>query len=622
LKPILEEQLHVEEELKRQSLLQQREESTLPAPTGEEGGDTAEEAEFEEIKQLVQPKKKLPPALFNLLKSFIQTVESKRQFTVSSVTAGLILTILFEIKLLAIALCLVLMTIQVPDNDIMLFLKEYLPQEKVITQRKKIPSSSSATVPRVPKSVSSSVVAIVPRANFSGVWKRGKLVNFEEFAAAQGASYVQRKLASSMTMTHTITMDPALTVMRLQEKGGPISNDALLVIGGEGVEVSLGPKTYLDRAVWDSPDVLRVTRLILPDRDHELIMVRRLESNGQVIRQDQTYHNFATGVRVDATSYFDLQGPSPNPLPASVHLKHTATGPESDDPDATEVTEEKQVTETPALPSTVSKDKRDLSGVWVRSRTHNVDSYVGAQGAGFVQRKLAVSVAMTHTITMNPPDLTAFRLQERGGPLDSDITYSINTAPIATQIMKRNFMDTVVWIPDSNPPTLVVTRVHEDQDFTLVHKRYIDEDEVGGGGEPTLVLVAKHIDHATGTETVGTSWYRYSGPSPNPPPHASGVQLTPSASTPPQVSPSPAPTSPLPSIAESLSETDLETATTAAAPPVPTPAAPQTADTAVATPPVASALVKASPSKSGGAKEAEASSGGGMPKRMLSMTLK
>jgi hypothetical protein len=59
---------------------------------------------------------------------------------------------------------------------------------------------------------------------------------------------------------------------------------------------------------------------------------------------------------------------------------------------------------------------------------------IGAQGAGFVQRKLAVSVAMTHIITMNPPELTAFRLQEKGGPLDSDISYSLDMMPMATQV--------------------------------------------------------------------------------------------------------------------------------------------------------------------------------------------
>jgi hypothetical protein len=55
--------------------------------------------------------------------------------------------------------------------------------------------------------------------NMTGVWKRVKLDNYENFLAAQGASYVQRKLAMSISMTHTITMDDACTVIRLQEKG-------------------------------------------------------------------------------------------------------------------------------------------------------------------------------------------------------------------------------------------------------------------------------------------------------------------------------------------------------------------------------------------------------------------
>eukprot|EP00604_Paraphysomonas_vestita_P000457 CAMPEP_0174826044 /NCGR_PEP_ID=MMETSP1107-20130205/43438_1 /TAXON_ID=36770 /ORGANISM="Paraphysomonas vestita, Strain GFlagA" /LENGTH=733 /DNA_ID=CAMNT_0016058409 /DNA_START=2773 /DNA_END=4974 /DNA_ORIENTATION=- len=408
---------------------------------------------------------------------------------------------------------------QVPDNEIMKSLKLYLPQEK-ITKKKKVSTQKISTPAASTKTSSSSSsvksTTIVPKANFSGVWKRGKIVNFEEFAAAQGASYVQRKLASSMTMIHTITMDNELTVIRIQEKGGPITNDALLVIGGDSIEVPVGPKTYLDTATWDSPDVLRVVRLFLPDRDHELIMIRRLENDGKTIRQDQTYHNFGTGVRVDATSYFDYQGPSPNPLPTTVRLKSL----EAEIPEDTKSKQQEQEKQQEKQQLQQS-NKRDLSGVWIRTRTHNVDSYVGAQGAGFVQRKLAVSVAMTHTITMNPPDLTAFQLQEKGGPLDSDIIYTVDTMPMSTQIMKRNFMDTVTWLPDSNPPTLLVTRIHEDNDFSLIHKRYIEEDDASG--EPTLVLVAKHVDHATGTETVGTSWFKYSGPSPNPPPKPSGI---------------------------------------------------------------------------------------------------
>jgi hypothetical protein len=102
---------------------------------------------------------------------------------------------------------------------------------------------------------------VKPVANFSGVWKRGKVVNLEallgkrvcislhcrcvdasfsesvytcvpllqhalqcidslsisaSLSAEQGLAYVQRKLALSMVMVHTITQDDDLTVFRLQ----------------------------------------------------------------------------------------------------------------------------------------------------------------------------------------------------------------------------------------------------------------------------------------------------------------------------------------------------------------------------------------------------------------------
>jgi hypothetical protein len=105
--------------------------------------------------------------------------------------------------------------------------------------------------------------SVKPVANFSGVWKRGKVVNLEallgkrvcislhcrcvdasfsesvyacvpllqhtlqcidflslslsaSLSAEQGLAYVQRKLALSMVMVHTITQDDGLTVFRLQ----------------------------------------------------------------------------------------------------------------------------------------------------------------------------------------------------------------------------------------------------------------------------------------------------------------------------------------------------------------------------------------------------------------------
>jgi len=63
------------------------------------------------------------------------------------------------------------------------------------------------------------------RHDFSGTWKRGNTENFEAFVGAQGAGYVQRKLAASMQLTHIITMDgpPYNAQIRLQEKGGSLS---------------------------------------------------------------------------------------------------------------------------------------------------------------------------------------------------------------------------------------------------------------------------------------------------------------------------------------------------------------------------------------------------------------
>ena len=63
---------------------------------------------------------------------------------------------------------------------------------------------------------SSSAAALT---DFTGLWKRVKTTNFEEIVGAQGASYVQRKLAASLTVMHTITMNPpTLDMFRLQVK--------------------------------------------------------------------------------------------------------------------------------------------------------------------------------------------------------------------------------------------------------------------------------------------------------------------------------------------------------------------------------------------------------------------
>lgn len=44
------------------------------------------------------------------------------------------------------------------------------------------------------------------KSNFSGVWKRFKTINYEEFVAVQGAGFIQRNMAVNIPLTHTITM--------------------------------------------------------------------------------------------------------------------------------------------------------------------------------------------------------------------------------------------------------------------------------------------------------------------------------------------------------------------------------------------------------------------------------
>jgi hypothetical protein len=57
------------------------------------------------------------------------------------------------------------------------------------------------------------------RLDLSGVWKRVKVENYENFLGAQGATFVQRKLASSLPLVHTFSFSKDLMAFNLVEKG-------------------------------------------------------------------------------------------------------------------------------------------------------------------------------------------------------------------------------------------------------------------------------------------------------------------------------------------------------------------------------------------------------------------
>ena len=186
------------------------------------------------------------------------------------------------------------------------------------------------------------------RQDYSGVWKRFKTENYEEFIGAQGAGFMQRKLAASIALTHTITMSADLDLFRLQENGGPICTDWTYAVGS-GPDCALGGlhdgnpnpqaaggdranlaaqedltvfqkgKEFLDTAFWIPENILKVVKHSAPDRKYSLSVHRFLATDaerGRVMRVQAVYAEPGPGgKRVKANSYFEYAGPSPNPPP-------------------------------------------------------------------------------------------------------------------------------------------------------------------------------------------------------------------------------------------------------------------------------------------------------------------
>lgn len=120
------------------------------------------------------------------------------------------------------------------------------------------------------------------RLDLSGIWKRVKVENYEAFLGAQGATFVQRKLASSLPLVHTFTMSKDLMVFNLTEKGGPIDSNFNFTVNGPAVATTLAKSTFLDTVTWEDGK-LKVVKLRTPDKSYELKTYRWLEDNGNTI---------------------------------------------------------------------------------------------------------------------------------------------------------------------------------------------------------------------------------------------------------------------------------------------------------------------------------------------------
>jgi len=326
----------------------------------------------------------------------------------------------------------------------------------------------------------------VNHPDFSGVWKRSQVRdnNLAQFIAAQGGSTLQQKLAFTMPFTHTITMDLARTTIRLQEKCGPVDTDVTYAIHGPPLAVpAASPSTtvYSDRFLWETVvnpnrastanlDVLICKRAV--GKEYEIITSRSFvdtipsglgapttpttpnpDNNDQIMKVESIFRSSKSGVAdITTVALYTFVSPSPHAPPAettyctpsvtssTVHLLQAS----EEAPRAKKVKKDRPAGAVKEKKSEVPHGRHDLTGVWVRSKQVNFEAFVGAQGAGWAQRKLAAAVPITHYISMDA-SLRAMRLQEKGGPLDIDNSFTCGDDYTPNQIIKNLFRGRIYW---------------------------------------------------------------------------------------------------------------------------------------------------------------------------------
>ena len=220
--------------------------------------------------------------------------------------------------------------------------------------------------------------------------------------------------------------------------------------------------------------------------------------------QSLTHVDLKTNKETTAHSWFAYQGPSPNQTPASVNPAD-----EGDDAEETAVPADTATTGT-ATANAGGAKRKDISGVWNRTKSVNFEAVIGATGAGFMQRKIAASMALCHTITLDA-NMQAMRMQEKGGPINIDFTLTIG-APDAEPYDNngKKLAHKAYWEGEA----LVMHRIVIDGNYELVNKRTLDEST----DVKQLVCSITFRDLRTGNEVEATSWFSYAGPSPSPAP--------------------------------------------------------------------------------------------------------
>ena len=133
---------------------------------------------------------------------------------------------------------------------------------------------------------------------------------------------MQRKLASQVSLVHTIRMDAMRTAMHLTEKGGPIDLDNTYTIGNDFQDSKILERTFRDKAYWMG-DALVLHRVVVTG-EFELVLTRTLSDEEGELVLKSVHRNLENMHETEATTWFVRTGPAgiavPVPKPDAYNL--------------------------------------------------------------------------------------------------------------------------------------------------------------------------------------------------------------------------------------------------------------------------------------------------------------
>lgn len=140
----------------------------------------------------------------------------------------------------------------------------------------------------------------------------------------------------------------------------------------------------------------------------------------------------------------------------------------------------------------------DFSGVWKRTALcdDNLAGFVAATGATVLQRRFAVTMPSFHTLDMDRAG-TKLRLQEKCGPVDTDVTYTIQDGQTARSEFRiresdKEYEDALYWGGEEDSSSsgsgsgdvLVLRRLHvPEKDFQITVRRSLDSVSLTKGAD-------------------------------------------------------------------------------------------------------------------------------------------